>query len=234
MIRLLAALLVLAGFSATADAQSRFIVPQAGGRWVAIHSPSVWLPVWVDPAFKTVRTHEGRPTSEAIDELLLTVGTHTDVGFFEAHPRAYELAMWQFNYRDPNTVCSLSRTWRTYADPNLCSVYFAVEPKGQALFLGTLSKPSQGARPLPRDVQIRTAGHAWCTLSLKFAPEQSVNAPLCTMSSPHMTGAIEPLTYENGRIVAVGGWGLSEVARWRAIAKRYGAKREGGWIVGAK
>jgi hypothetical protein len=220
--------------ASTACAQSRFITPRADSGYVAIHNPSVWLPVWIDPAFRDVKTHEGLSVYSVLEDLLVTVGTHTDVGFFEAHPRAYELAMWQFHYRDPNTVCSLSREWRTYADPNLCSIYFAVEPQGKAIFLGTLSKPSQGQRPLPANVQMRTAGHAWCTLSLKFAPEQSVNAPLCTMASPHMTGAIEPLTYENGRIVAIGGWGLSEVARWRALAKRYGAKREGGWIVGGR
>jgi hypothetical protein len=209
------------------------IVPRKDEPWVALHNPTVWLPVWIDPQFRGVRDALGGSMYDRRRELLLTVGAIADIGFYEDGRDPQGQAWWRFHLVNQSTCVLWSQQWHPN-NPAGGSAYFAVHPNGRDICGTYLTKPAQGSRPMHPQTAVRTAGQPWVTQALKWFPPQDVSSPLYAMRNPHMSQAIEPATYVNGRLVAVCGWDWLEIGRWRQYVRAQGGTRDGGWLVRTK
>src|SRR5690606_16114959 len=104
------------------------------------------------------------------EEMLVNIGTITDVGFYTGPPP--EQCWKAFHYVDQATACALSRKWKQYPS-GACSSYFAVSPNKRDIFTSGLTKPDQGSKPIGYINAVRIPGHA-LHYSLGW-PEQGYN-----------------------------------------------------------
>src|SRR5690606_16007464 len=135
------------------------IVPDS---WTGPHfyvkEPSVWYPVWIDPAYEAQKDSTGVSLGKRIREMFVNVGCISSVGFYEGVPPGQ--CRWRFHYRDGATICNLSRAWKQYPS-GACSVYFAVNPNGVDIYTGSKLKAAFDGRPFSPINAVRIPGHAW-------------------------------------------------------------------------
>jgi hypothetical protein len=234
-----------AAFGATAAAAEYLVPPQdpEGGPsdpdypWKVHHErhwkppiPTTWVAVYWQTDFDELKDPSGKPYSRAIRNYLFSICAVADLGFVRLPSQAG--ASLRFHYGSQQTCCSYSRTFRNYANPALCSTYFAVHPNGGDYWFCHLTKPPQGSRPMSQQTLIRTIGHSHCTLGKRWFPEQSPareDDPF--FRSPYMSQALRPEAYGSTG-VAISGHDTAEIGRLRQWSKRLNKDcRDSGWLV---